>query len=500
MAQDNHPPGERRRPSASRQLAMTYAITVGTVVVAFFLASISGALDWASHGAFSPVRPTTPLVVPPAPPPTDTSPRAAAQIQAASQARVAAAARADSQYTADRAAEASDIASRRAVAVGILTALAGLAALSVVWTNWQGIKQQRQEALDTDRRARKALKQQRQQAAEEQRRADRLHLTQLFDSAASHLGAKDDATRIAGVFILERLHSDAGDLLGDARSEGQRRSLQRSVINTLCGYIREQSAAHSSDWHHRLEPSHDLADGLHESYGSPPSIQAAISALGRLSATDIERLDLSGAHLANIEFRGVYEGLDLTSSLLSNILFMLCDLAGSSPTFTRSIVTRGVVFTATSATGLVFTHAKIRGVVAWFDDPVANHRIRSLATFDDAIIEGKVDLGSITTSAFFRRAEIAGVLELHGVGDMVALARATVAGTVYLAGIGGRIELDHAPISGTIDLRNAGTTLLSLAGTHPTTERAETIYCDDAGMTAQLRAVGLNVVNDDEDV
>ncbi len=252
---------------------------VGTAVVAALLVGLVWANAPRATGSLQVPPPNALLVV--GTTPTDT-------------AKITAAAMADaSRRTASATIDAAEVASVAAERTGRRTFLAAVVAgVLAFWSLWVAWRTHQQ----TERRN-----------ATERANADRLHVSQLFDNAAGRLGDDDDAVRTAAIFTLERVYQDAALLGSDDEGVGAAvDSLRRSVIETLCGYVRDRA-------------SQKKVPRVMSDYRSPASVRAAISILGRLDHTpEHTTYDLEGARLAGVEFRGTYPGLTLQNAAFGN--------------------------------------------------------------------------------------------------------------------------------------------------------------------------------------
>lgn len=371
----------------------------------------------------------------------------------------------------------SDPVERNGVRTATLAAIAGVGAFVTLILSARAhllaarahVQEKREAVAVQDRHERDladARERQTQQLAAERARADRLHLTQLFDSAADKLGAHDDATRTAAVLILERLYNDARTLLvGDDQASEQRDALQRSITETLCGYVRERSAADSRAWHADRTRGHDLAAGLHSGYRSPPSIRATVNVLGRLPnlPASIERFDLTGSHLSQAPFSGHYR--------------TTLDLNGA--TFGGDLVFRGVIDGAA-----IFRDVAISG-----DARFTAGTVTGSIVFDGAVIGGTANFrrAAISANVWFRSATVDGDVWLRDatVGGDVLFNNTAIHGTARFgaASVDGTVSFHHTTIRGGARFRGAaigGNTWFRYAEVHGAATFAEATLGGDA--------------------
>lgn len=256
------------------------------------------ALRWADDVETS-NRPT--LTTPTTPRVRGTSPVEAAKVTGAATERAAGATAETNLYSADRAAEATDRTGRRTFVAALGAGLLALASVVFNGLMWR---------------------QTRIQHGDERRRADRLHVTDMLDKAAGKLSDDNDAARTLAIHTLERVYNDASLLHdGSAFLNGSpTETLQRAVIETLCGYVRDLSYQDYNSYRLRSGVALNVPYGAFDTYRSPNSIKAAISVLGRCKSPPPGTvIDLDHSWLSDVDFRGSYGDLRLSNGVFGRI-------------------------------------------------------------------------------------------------------------------------------------------------------------------------------------
>jgi len=159
-------------------------------------------------------------------------------------------------------------------------------------------------------------------------------ITDRFSKAVDHLGSDKEATRLGGIYALERITQS------DRHEQGP-------IMEILCAYVREAS-----------QVTRGASPAL------PRDVQSALIVIGRRPPDHDPagyRLDLSGANLASGTLRGSFADADLSGARLVDADLRGVDLSGA--TLPEAVLTKakieGAVFAGADVSRADLTRTEV---------------------------------------------------------------------------------------------------------------------------------------------